>query len=207
MLSSTSFAAAVVACCVAIFFAVNISNVVWGIRRRRGIGSRAELSPPSDREGLMLAGISTFLFFIFSGLFVTLALFGLRNLSPIGLLQIPQPETVRWSGIIFFAAGSALFVWSVLARGRYSVSWSMPVNHRLVTWGPYKYVRHPSYTGYFLMFIGLFLIWFNLLAATPLLGILGYVQIAHKEEEMLALRFGSAYADYQKNTGKFLPKL
>lgn len=155
----------------------------------------------------MLAGISTFLLFVFCGLFVVLSLLTLENLSPIGLLQIPQPEVVRESGVVFFVAGSTLFIWSVLARGRYSVSWSMPVDQKLITSGPYRYVRHPSYTGYFLMFIGLFLVWFNLLAAIPLLGIPGYVKISYGEEEMLVLRFGDAYAEYQKKAGRFLPKL
>ena len=83
----------------------------------------------------------------------------------------------------------------------------MPVDHRLITSGPYGYIRHPSYTGYFLMFVGLFLTWFNLIAAIPLLGIPGYVSIAKKEESMLELRFGSAYTEYQRRTGRFFPKL
>jgi protein-S-isoprenylcysteine O-methyltransferase Ste14 len=202
-----SIAAVVIAVCVAGFFAVNIGNVIWGSKKRHGIEHRAEVSPPSDKEGLMLAGVSTFLLFIFCGLYIILGLFSLGNLFPIGLLQIPQPWVVRGSGLIFFAGGSALFMWSVLARGRYSVSWSMPVDQKLVTWGPYRYVRHPSYTGYFLMFIGLFLVWFNLLAAIPLVGIPGYVMISRREEEMLVLRFGNDYSEYQRKTGRFLPKL
>jgi protein-S-isoprenylcysteine O-methyltransferase Ste14 len=57
------------------------------------------------------------------------------------------------------------------------------------------------------MFVGLFLTWFNLLAAIPLLGIPGYVRIAKREEEMLELRFGNAYTEYQRKTGRFLPRL
>jgi methanethiol S-methyltransferase len=106
---------------------------------------------------------------------------------------------------MFFVAGSVLFMWSVLARGRYSVSWSMPIDQKLVTCGPYRYIRHPSYTSYFLMFLGLFLVWFNLLALILFLGIPGYVRVSQREERMLVLRFGEAYVDYQKKTDRFLP--
>jgi len=207
-LFSPPFAAAVVAVCMATFFAVSISNTLWGSKKRRGTEHRAEMNPPNERETqVVLVVVSTFLLFVFSGSYIVLGLLGWENSPPVGLLQIPQPEVVRAFGIVFFVAGSALFIWSVLARGRYSVSWSMPVDQKLVTWGPYRYVRHPSYTGYFLMFIGLFLIWFNLLAAVPLLGIIGYVKMSYREEKMLVLRFGDAYLEYQKNTGRFLPRL
>jgi len=60
-------------------------------------------------------------------------------------------------GTAIFAAGSALFSWSVLSRGRHSVSCAIPIDQKLVTWGPSRYVRYPSYTGYFLKLVGLFL--------------------------------------------------
>lgn len=188
---------------------VNVSNVIWGSKKRRGIERRAEVSSPTSQPSLpmILVGVATLSLGILCGLYVVLALFGLEESYPLGLLQIPQSEAIRALGAALFAAGCALFSWSVLARGRYSVSWAMPVNHKLVTWGPYKYVRHPSYAGYFLMFIGLFLTWFNLLAIVPLLGIPGYVRISQREEDMLVLRFGDAYLEYRKKTGRFFPRV
>jgi protein-S-isoprenylcysteine O-methyltransferase Ste14 len=99
-----------------------VSNVAWGSKKRLEIGRRAEVSPPSGREiPLILAVPTTFLPFIFCGLYVALGSFGLENLSSIGLLRIPQHDVVRESGVVFFVAGSVLFIWSVLARGRYSL--------------------------------------------------------------------------------------
>jgi protein-S-isoprenylcysteine O-methyltransferase Ste14 len=108
--------------------------------------------------------------------------------------------------MLLTAFGYFLFVWSVLARGRYATSWDMSEDHKLVTWGPYRYVRHPSYAAYFILFAGLFLMLVNLIAVIPFIAIPGYVQITNIEEELLAKRFGDEYAHYQRITGKFFLK-
>jgi len=206
----TPFVAALVVAVAAVMLgAVNISNMLWGSKKTRGIERKAEVAPPDSEPGpaVVLAIVATLALGTLCALYVTLTLLALAESYPIGVLQMPQPEAVRALGAAVFAAGAALFSWSVIARGRYSVTWAMPVDQKLVTWGPYRYVRHPSYTGYFLMFAGLFLTWFNLLAAIPLLGIPGYYRISMREERMLALRFGDSYTRYQKKTGRFFPRL
>ena len=105
------------------------------------------------------------------------------------------------------AFGYFLYIWSVLARGQYATSWAMPEDQKLVTWGPYRYVRHPSYLAYFILFIGLFLILLNLIALVPLIAVPGYVHIATVEEELLIRRFGEEYIAYRDATGKIFPKI
>lgn len=105
------------------------------------------------------------------------------------------------------AFGYFLFTWSVLARGRYATSWKIPEDQRLVTWGPYRYVRHPSYLAYFILFTGLLLTLLNLVALVPFIAVPGYLRIATVEEELLVKRFGDAYLEYQHKTGKFFPKM
>lgn len=78
---------------------------------------------------------------------------------------------------------------------------------RLVTSGPYRYVRHPQYVGYFFVFAGFFLLLLNLIALIPLLAILGEVRMANIEEEFLTEKFDGSYVDYRKATGKFFPKI
>lgn len=82
----------------------------------------------------------------------------------------------------------------------------MPENHKLVTWGPYRYVRHPAYLAYFILFIGLPLTLLNLIAIIPLIAVPGYIRIANIEEALLTKRFGNEYQRYQQATGKFFPK-
>jgi protein-S-isoprenylcysteine O-methyltransferase Ste14 len=205
-LTLASLTALVIALCLLAFYGVSITNVLVGLRRRRGVGHKAEVPLPTGSYQNLVV-VSTFFLIILSVLYVLLAWFGLETAFPLGLVQLPYNAALQLGGLAIYVIGSGLFIWSVLARGRYSVSWAMPVDHKLITSGPYRYIRHPSYTGYFCMFVGLFLTWFNLLAAIPLMGIPGYVRIAGREEEMLALRFGNAYTEYQGKTGKFLPRL
>ena len=109
-------------------------------------------------------------------------------------------------GLILTAFGYGLFIWSVVARGKYAVSWEMPENQRLVTWGPHRHVRHASYLGYFLMFLGLFLSWPNFLMILSLVAIPGYYRLTLDEEEFLVQRFGDEYVEYQKKAGRFIPR-
>ena len=73
----------------------------------------------------------------------------------------------------------------MIVRGKHAVSWVMPKNQKLVTWGPYHYVRHPSYLGYFFMFFGFFFLWPNLFTLFPLVAISGYFRVTFEEERLL----------------------
>jgi protein-S-isoprenylcysteine O-methyltransferase Ste14 len=131
-----------------------------------------------------------------------------------GILLADSPLQLRFmgdswlqiAGMAVTAFGYALFLWSVLARGRYATSWEMPEDQRLVTWGPYRYVRHPSYLAYFILFAGLLLLLLNLITLLPFIAIPGYVLITAAEEEMLSKKFGEAYKEYLRVTGRFFPK-
>ena len=189
------------------FFSINARNVIRGLRARKGMRAYAELERP---KGLFmnLAALGTLVFFAEALLFVCLGLTGLGLHLRIRPLQLSFTHDlyVRAAGLVFMGAGFTVFIWSVVARGRYSVSWEMPEGQRLVTWGPYRFVRHPSYLGYFLMFVGLFLTWLNLVSLIPLMAIPGYVKVTATEEEMLTQRFGDVYREYQETTGRFLPR-
>ncbi|MGQ9566241.1 MAG: methyltransferase family protein [Candidatus Bathyarchaeales archaeon] len=110
-------------------------------------------------------------------------------------------------GVVLTSVGYFLFTWSVIARGRYSTAWEMPTNHKLVTWGPYRYVRHPSYLAYFVLFFGLFFIWPTWASLLTLVAIPGYIGVAKAEEKMLIHRFGDQYLAYQREVGQFFPKV
>lgn len=76
----------------------------------------------------------------------------------------------------------------------------------LVTTGIYKYVRHPQYTGFLLMTLGMICEWatLSLLIMYPILVII-YINLAKKEENDLLVEFGDSYRNYMKVTNRFIP--
>ncbi len=79
---------------------------------------------------------------------------------------------------------------------------------QLVTRGIYHFIRHPQYTGFLLITLGMILEWATLplLIMWPILAIL-YHRLARKEELDMEREFGPAYQLYREQTGMFLPRL
>jgi len=189
------------------FFSVNLYNIVKSQKLRRGVKVYAEVERPADLA-TNLAAFGTVVYFLEVLSYLFLVFTGLTSVlhdSPF-IFRFPFVSCMQILGLILTSAGYFVFIWSVVARGRYSVSWEMPENQRLITWGPYRHVRHPSYLGYFLMFFGLFFIWPNLFTLFPLVAIPGYFRVTFEEERLLVQRFGDEYVEYQKKTGRFIPR-
>jgi protein-S-isoprenylcysteine O-methyltransferase Ste14 len=76
----------------------------------------------------------------------------------------------------------------------------------LVTDGIYRYIRHPQYTGIFLIITGWMFRWLNptLLIMYPILLIL-YYKLARREEKQVLKEFGEAYSKYKETTPMFFP--
>jgi protein-S-isoprenylcysteine O-methyltransferase Ste14 len=168
----------------------------------------AAVAPPSDFI-VGVAALGTFAYALEVLIYEFLVFSGNNSvLSNLPLqLQFLSVFFLQLVGVVLTSIGYFLFMWSVIARGRYSVSWEMPEDQKLVTWGPYRYVRHPSYLGYFLLFIGFFLLLPNLLTLFPFCAIPSYYKITFHEEKLLARRFGHAFIEYQKKTGRLFPKI
>jgi len=194
--------------CLGCFFSVNLHNLLKVHKRTGGAKAYAEIERPSGIT-MILAAVGTITYFLEMLLYPFLVFSGLASVlqgSPFDL-RFLRTFYLQILGLVLTSLGYFLFNWSVIVRGRYAVSWEMRENHRLVNWGPYRYVRHPSYLGYFLMFFGLFFLWPSLFTLFPLLGIPGYYCITFDEERLLVQRFGEEYAEYQKKTGRFIPRL
>jgi protein-S-isoprenylcysteine O-methyltransferase Ste14 len=196
----------IVAACLSLFAVVNLDNILRFHRIRSATSAKPEIEQ-RIAVPLLLAGAGTIAFFLESFLYLLLSISeGLRLPAFLGL-RVIGANVLALFGLVVMVFGYGTFIWSVVARGQYATSWQMPANQRLVDWGPYRYVRHPSYSGYFLMFIGFLLMWQNALALIPLIAIPGYVQITTREEEMLVETFGTQYRQYQKRVGRFLPRI
>jgi protein-S-isoprenylcysteine O-methyltransferase Ste14 len=193
--------------CLGFHAVINLHNILLVDRPKSGTRLRSKVETPSDVL-VILGGLGTLVYFL-----ETLAypLFLLIDLFPLDsfflMLQYPFMLPLQALGLIFTSAGFFIFNWSVVIRGRYAISWNMPENHRLITTDPYHYVRYPSYSGFFLMFVGLPLLLPNPFSLIPLVAIPGYYKITAHEERLLIERFGNEYLEYQKTTGRFFPKL
>ena len=157
MISSTGVI--IVAGGLSLFIVINLDNLLRYNTSRSATSARPEIEKRIAIP-LLLAGIGTIAFFIESFLYVIIGyseeLRVRLSYFDIGIIRIGLFES---SGSLVMVLGYAIFIWSVLVRGRYATSWQMPTDHKLVDWGPYRYVRHPSYLAYFLMFTGFLLMW------------------------------------------------
>lgn len=205
--------AAFLGTCLGIFYLVNLINLLKNRMRRKAQATREKpqqkTPEPPKILTLGLAAFGTIIFWLGSIFYVLLVFAGVLPyfMDSFLPLKFPFDSYVQVLGLILTAFGYFLFTWSIIVRGRYATAREMPENHKLVTWGPYHYVRHPSYLAYFIMFPSLFLIWLTWIALIPIVTIPGYLQIVREEEQMLVQKFGDEYIAYQKITGQFFPKL
>ncbi|MEE9458540.1 MAG: isoprenylcysteine carboxylmethyltransferase family protein [Candidatus Bathyarchaeia archaeon] len=116
-------------------------------------------------------------------------------------------ELLNVIGLALFGSGIIIYLASRLTLGRlFSKRLNLIEGHKLVTLDVYKYVRHPSYTGSILYFLGLTLLLNSILGfiVMLLLVILILIRIPF-EERMLINAFGQHYIEYVKRTKKLIP--
>jgi protein-S-isoprenylcysteine O-methyltransferase Ste14 len=136
---------------------------------------------------------------------LALAAFALVRLFNTGTLAVSSP-VVQVVGLILFASGLGLAVWARLYLGR---NWGMPMTERaepeLVTSGPYRFVRHPIYSGLLLALLGTALAT-NLywLIALAILGAY-FTYSASVEERLMMTSFPREYASYKAHTKMLIP--
>jgi protein-S-isoprenylcysteine O-methyltransferase Ste14 len=111
-------------------------------------------------------------------------------------------------GAAVFACGIGLAVWARLHLGR---NWGMPMTQRaepeLVTSGPYRFIRHPIYTGLLTAMLGTALV-NNLLGLIVVAVLTGYFYYCGTvEEQNLAVTFPKAYPEYKSKTKMLIPFL
>jgi protein-S-isoprenylcysteine O-methyltransferase Ste14 len=127
-----------------------------------------------------------------------------------GWLLIPLAPNWPWReglGVAVTAAGLAFAVW---ARAYLGANWSssvtVKVEHELIQTGPYRWVRHPIYTGMIFGMLG------TAIARGQVRGVLAvvlvYVSFYIKsgiEERTMRQTFGEQYEEYSKRTGRIVP--
>jgi len=118
----------------------------------------------------------------------------------------------RWLslvGLLLFSPGLIIYLVSRMTLGKQFTKPLMIVEgHKLITHGIYKHVRHPSYTGSILFFLGLPLLFNSLLGFLMVLPMIFLVLLRIPvEENMLIREFGKEYIEYIKRTKKLIPSV
>jgi protein-S-isoprenylcysteine O-methyltransferase Ste14 len=112
-----------------------------------------------------------------------------------------------WLGLLVSLAGATMVImgWKQIHKNYWSKEEG---KGKLVTEGIYAYIRHPQYTGFFLITLGMMMEW----ATLPLIGLYAlllvlYYRLAKREEADMVKEFGSEYEEYRHRTKMFIPKV
>ncbi len=179
------------------------STVMVAIRAPHGQRSRG-VKVVKDRKGGLEVAL---LFLAMLGFFVPLIWMVLPLFAFAEYSLRPLPLV---AGIAFFVVGLWFFYRSHAYLGtNWSITLQVRENHRLITQGVYRHVRHPMYAALFLYSIGQLLVLPNWVAGPSYLvtfGILFALRV-RAEERLMLEEFGADYSAYMKKTKRLVPGL
>jgi protein-S-isoprenylcysteine O-methyltransferase Ste14 len=133
----------------------------------------------------------------------------------VALREVPaaaiRPAVVaEWVGLVLLWCGIALRVWSFRTLGRYfTFSIETSSDQPLITAGPYRFVRHPSYAALLMAIVGIGLMLGNWLAlAFVIAGALsGIVYRIGAEERALEAALGAKFREYASTRKRLVPRV
>jgi protein-S-isoprenylcysteine O-methyltransferase Ste14 len=113
-----------------------------------------------------------------------------------------------YPGIFLVLIGILVRQWAMYTLGRFfTLTISVKKNQKVVDYGPYRYVRHPSYLGMFITVMGIGVAlesWGGILAILVIYGLaIGYR--IYVEEKFLVSELGDDYVRYMKRTKRLIP--
>ncbi len=172
-------------------------TVFWIVSATR---AKRSLDVPAQRRGIAIR-ISI----------VALVVIALR--VPTLRLALRHTESYQLHSAVMGFVGTLLVVLgfgiAVSARIQLGRNWGMPAsrkeNPELITGGPYRYIRHPIYTGFLIGMLGtaiaLSLVWI-----LPLVLFGAYfIYAARREEQYMAEQFPEQYPAYKQRTKMLVP--
>ena len=177
---------------VALWFVLELVIGVMSFVRRNRVGS-----PRQDRfSGPVLI----------AGLFLAIIL-GISLGRRVPAAAITPHAFVVGVGVAVAILGIALRGYAILSLGRFFTTRVMTQpGQTVVERGPYRWIRHPSYTGALLIVLGILLSqasWLSL-ACFPL-ALPGFAYRISVEEDALTAALGDAYRDYMRRTKRLVP--
>ena len=156
---------------------------------------KGEVKTRSDRGSRIVIWVGMFIAIFISDYFAT-----------VGITPIPEP--FFYVGLSLMVIGILFRQWAIWVLGRFfSTKVRIVSDHRIVMEGPYRYLRHPSYTGTLMILLGLGLASRTWLGTVIILALFSLV-IGYRinvEENALKAEFGKEYIEYAKKTKRLFP--
>ncbi len=183
------------------FYLLEISSVIWFVPELISFFTRNQPANARSRERtsgfVLMAGL-------YAGIITGVwASFSARQFA------IPWDRSLVFGvGLFLMLCGVGFRWYAIRVLGKYfSCVISVQPGQTIVEKGPYRFIRHPSYTGAMITCRGFGLALTNWLSlAAVLLGMgIGYAYRVHIEERALLAALGDAYRDYMQRTKRFIP--
>ena len=132
----------------------------------------------------------------------------LRHPRAFGSVRLWWPTpALQWLAVLVVIAGLAVSLWARATLGRnWSGTITLKQDHELIVSGPYRYVRHPIYTGILLMALGTAISngWSSGFIVTALVLVTFWFKL-RAEERLMAEHFPDRYPDYRRRTRALIP--
>lgn len=169
------------------------SETLFLLRMRAGGDARDR---PDDRDSSRVLAV---LFTV-----AWAAAFALSHVTPFSF----NSRGVIRAGLLLMCLGELLRWWSIATLGRFfTVNVAIRGAHRVIDSGPYRWVRHPSYTAILLFHLGAGLALDNALSVIGIMlpATLALLNRIRVEESVLRASLGDAYGAYMKRTKRLVP--
>jgi protein-S-isoprenylcysteine O-methyltransferase Ste14 len=138
---------------------------------------------------------------------VIVVIFILSHFGPTGFFNYNAPLWLAVLGDILCGIGLAFAIWARVHLGRnWSGVPSLKEDHELITSGPYRFVRHPIYTGIIVALLGTALVlssvfWYFFFSVLAIM----FIWRIPIEERLMMETFPKQYPEYKKRTKALMP--
>ncbi len=126
---------------------------------------------------------------------------------PLDVQIIPNAEAVEWTTGILCIAGLVFCVWARATLGRnWSGTITLKEGHELIERGPYRFVRHPIYTGLLAMFLATAIAFGHLggFVAVVVAFASFWIKLSD-EEKLMRQQFPEQYRSYEQRVKRIIP--
>ena len=177
-----------------VYFIWILSEIIGGSLIPRSRRQKTKIKRKDKGSGL----------FIFISIFISITI--AFSFAIYGIAKLPG--WVCYLGIILMVLGILIRQWAINVLGNFfSMTVGTQEGQKVVDKGPYRFVRHPSYTGAFLTLAGIGLAlqsWGAVLALLAIFG-LAFGYRIYVEEKVLISELGEEYIQYSRNTKRLIP--